>query len=344
MRGAIPLGRLAGIQIYVHWTFALLLIYAGSSGYSDGLNIWQILIGIVFILAVFGCVTLHELGHALAARRYGIATHDIILLPIGGVARLAGMPEKPLHEIVVAVAGPLVNVVIALLLQVVLYVTAGLWVWQLPYTAFFESFWLAVLLTNLMLVVFNAIPAFPMDGGRVLRATLAMFMNRPLATRIAATIGQILAVGFAIFGYYNGRYGLILTGMFIFWAAGAESRNVQLEAKRNNAADDTDDDEVGISMLKIAPTITYEARRLMDKLALNDRQCAVGKVESSTGIILQNNGERYRGVGDIYTVFDSFEEAQTFAIQQIQQNHNLKCWIENKDNEVMLLYRTTEHQ
>lgn len=335
MRGAISLGRLSGIKVYVHWTFFLLLIYISGNSYVEGADIWQTLIGIAFVLVIFACVTLHELGHALAARHYGINTRDIILLPIGGVARLEGIPHKPLQEIVVAVAGPLVNVAIAFILQVIFYIIYGVGVWQLPVDVFFESFWLSVLLTNLILVLFNAIPAFPMDGGRVLRAFLAIFINRPLATRIAAGIGQLLAVGFAIFGIYSGRYTLILTGLFIFAAARAESRSVQMgtdQMPEPYTLEDVDD----IVSFKVNPNQSDEARQLLSRLGLKEGQFAVGRASADTGIILQTNNEPFRGIGEIYTVFDNFDAAETFALTQIRHDSNLKCWVENGSEDIFI--------
>ena len=347
MRGAISLGRLAGIKIYVHWSFALLLLYVGSSSYGEGTTIWHVLIGIGFMLAVFGCVTLHELGHALAARRYGINTRDIILLPIGGVARLEDMPQRPLHEIVVAIAGPLVNVAIAAVLQVVLYFQAGYWVWELPREAFFSSFYLALLYMNLVLAAFNAIPAFPMDGGRVLRASLALLMERPLATRIAATIGQILAVCFAIYGFMKGQYGLILTGIFVFWAAAAEAYQVAQEAKRQESAENSDDDvaETDIRVSYLPKRADTQSKQPIDQLPRRAGQYAVGRIEASTGYVLTHRNELYRGemttetLQDVYMIFDDFESARRYAFDQVQRQENLKCWIEGLETEVILVFR-----
>lgn len=226
MRGNIFLGRFVGITVFVHWTFALLLLYVAVADWRDGADWLGIADSVLFMLAVFACVTLHEFGHALAARRYGIRTLDIILLPIGGVARLEAMPEKPWQEIVVAVAGPMVNVVIAAIIVLALRLFDGFWAWQYPPEMLYQSFVLRLCLSNVILVVFNAIPAFPMDGGRVLRASLSFFMRRVIATRIAALIGQILAIGFILYGFTSGVYTLIITGVFIFWAASSEARMV----------------------------------------------------------------------------------------------------------------------
>jgi Zn-dependent protease len=343
MRGAISLGSLSGIKIYVHWTFSLLLLYVSSRGYADGGNAWQIAIGIAFILTIFACVTLHEFGHALAARYYGINTRDIILLPIGGVARLEGMPQNPLHEIVVAIAGPLVNVLIAFVLQMVMYVIDGVWFWQLPPDSLFNSFWIAVLYTNLMLVLFNAIPAFPMDGGRVLRASLALLVSRPLATRIAVGIGQVAAICFGLYGIYSGQYMLIITGIFIFMSARNELAMVQRGAdvpphETPYLLEDSSD----IVAIKVMPQQSAEARRLIENLQLLDHQFAVGRAIADSGIILQDNGEYFTGVGNIYTVFDNFDAAETYCMQQISHNPSLKCWLENGGDEIVIYQKNKD--
>lgn len=214
----------------MHWTFALLLLYISYFGYSNGLSASGLVWLLVFVIALFICVILHELGHALAARYYGIETKDIILSPIGGLARLRGLPEKPFHEFIIAICGPLVNVVIAVLLFLVLYIQ-GKFVFEtiefdgdLP--SFSRYFWPILLIYNVILVVFNMIPAFPMDGGRVLRSLLAMRMKITRATRISSITGKILACGFIIFGIWQGSFTLPVIGLFIYFAAHAEYRNL----------------------------------------------------------------------------------------------------------------------
>lgn len=233
MRGAFKIGTLAGIEVFVHWSFGLLLLYVAFSAFKDGAATAEILFSLALVLAIFGCVTLHELGHALAARRYGIKTRDIILLPIGGVARLESMPVNPRQEIIVAVAGPLVNVVIALAIQIVFVIATGKLLWQMAEIGdiTLQTFLLSLAVSNLMLVAFNAIPAFPMDGGRVLRATLSFFMPRPKATNIAAAIGRLFAMAFALFGIYIGHYWLLLTALFVYWAASSEANMVEQKAR-----------------------------------------------------------------------------------------------------------------
>ncbi len=226
------LGKLAGIELKLHWTFLILLVWIFWSYFSQSGEITAGLYGVVFILALFACVVLHELGHALSARRYGVNTRNIILLPIGGVANLEKMPEKPREELIVALAGPAVNVVIALVLGALLTVFGGpapledLEVLTRPTGRIFLTNLLAV---NILLVVFNMIPAFPMDGGRVLRALLSMRYDRTTATNIAAKLGQFLAIGFVFLGFFT-NFWLIFIGLFIFLGAGGENRMVEQQS------------------------------------------------------------------------------------------------------------------
>ena len=227
MSWSFPIARLFGSEIRIHVTFFLLLAWIGIAHYQQGG--WPAAAqGIIFILALFACVVAHEFGHALAARRYGIRTPDITLLPIGGLARLERMPEKPGQEIVVALAGPAVNVVIALLLIFFLNVGFDMQALQslddptLGFMARLAS-------VNIFLVVFNLIPAFPMDGGRVLRAVLAIWLPRTRATNIAARVGQALAFVFGFVGLMGGNPMLIFIAIFVYLAATAEAQSVGMQ-------------------------------------------------------------------------------------------------------------------
>lgn len=203
MRWSFRIARIAGIDVKLHVTFLLLPLLLGFSGYAaEGGRLSGAIAAIVPLFLLFGCVLLHEFGHALAARHYGIATADITLLPIGGVARLERMPEEPAQELFVALAGPLVNVAIIIGLGLMLGAPSLRWAFtsrlhdasgELPLSLF-------LLAVNVKLLLFNLIPAFPMDGGRVLRAILNTRLGYARATRVAATIGQIFAVGFALAG------------------------------------------------------------------------------------------------------------------------------------------------
>jgi Zn-dependent protease/CBS domain-containing protein len=236
MRWSWPIGRLAGIAIYVHATFPLLLAWVGLSAYQREGTTAAVISGIGFILAVFAIVVLHELGHALAARRFGIATRDITLLPIGGVARLERMPREPRQELVIALAGPAVNVALALLLWIALTVTPG-------GTPSVESISLdssllnragltRLLIVNVWLALFNLIPAFPMDGGRVLRAALALrSRNYAKATETAARVGRFFALLFGLLGLFvTGNPFLVVIALFVWLGAAAEAAAVQTSA------------------------------------------------------------------------------------------------------------------
>jgi Zn-dependent protease len=220
--------RVAGIPIYVHWTFVILIAWVVLESWMRSNDPVAALQGGGFMLALFGCVVLHELGHALAARRYGVPTSDITLLPIGGVARLQRIPEQPAQELIVALAGPAVNVLIVAVLWVVFGV-------RLPEGAddpqhlLRGPFWPKMLEVNAFLAGFNMLPAFPMDGGRVLRALLAMRMPYARATRVAASIGQFMAMGFALFGLYVTNPFLLLIALFVY--IGAEAEAVQVEER-----------------------------------------------------------------------------------------------------------------
>jgi len=238
MGWSFRIGRVAGIDVFVHFTFVILLAWIGFAYYRANNSVAEAVSGLVFICTLFGIVVLHELGHALAARRFGIATRDITLLPIGGVARLERMPDDPIQELIVAVAGPAVNVVLAAGLFIVLILGHGLApldrVMQVGGDVLTKLFWV-----NVMLVVFNLLPAFPMDGGRVLRALLAMPLGYLRATQIAAGIGQAMALLFALIGLFGipGYSGfnpfLIFIALFVWVGAAQEASLAQIRSALN---------------------------------------------------------------------------------------------------------------
>jgi|ERR1035437_1209223 Zn-dependent protease len=228
MKWSLKLGKLLGIDVYLHFTFLLLLVFLGFVYWRSTQNVEAALRGVAFIVALFGCVVLHELGHALMARRYGIRTRDITLLPIGGIARLERMPEKPMQEFWVALAGPAVNVIIVAVLLVGLAAADGFTpVKEISVTG--GSFWQRLMVLNLVLVAFNLLPAFPMDGGRVLRALLAMRLGRRRATAIAANVGQGMAILFGIVGFFYNPF-LIFIGIFVYLGAQAEASMVEMQS------------------------------------------------------------------------------------------------------------------
>jgi Zn-dependent protease len=214
MTGSLRLGTFSGIPVFVHWTFLLLLGFVALSQLVVSGSIAVAMSGVALVAVIFGCVVLHEFGHALAARRYGIGTRDVTLLPIGGIARLDRMPHSPKQELRVALAGPAVNLAIAGLL--------GVWLFLASPGMTGGSFAARLLSVNLALAVFNMLPAFPMDGGRVLRALLAQRIGHFEATEVAAKIGRGVAVVFGIIGLLWNPM-LILIALFVWFGAGQEA-------------------------------------------------------------------------------------------------------------------------
>ena len=228
MKWKIRLGRFAGIDVFIHFTFVLLLGWLGFVYWTRGNGLESMTEGILFILLLFACVVLHEFGHALTAKRYGIKTRDIILLPIGGVARLERMPENPRQELWVALAGPAVNLVIGAVLFLWLQISQTFEPFQ-NLTLTTGSFAERLLGANLFLAVFNMLPAFPMDGGRVLRALLAIRLDYSRATQYAANIGQAMAFLFGFLGFFSNPL-LLFIAIFIYLGAAQEANMVQMKS------------------------------------------------------------------------------------------------------------------
>lgn len=232
----LQVAKFANIPIKIHWSFGLFILLIVGYGLSIQMNRSDLIWFLAFIGSMFLCVILHEYGHALSARRYGVKTIDIIISPIGGLARLERLPEKPMQELIVAIAGPLVNVVIGLILFVILYALnqdiSFLKIVDNPLDniATTNGFFGLLIWTNGVLFLFNLIPAFPMDGGRILRALLSMRMGKVKGTQWAALIGRILAVCFIGIAVYSKDYMLIFIGIFVFSMAGAEKNQVLIES------------------------------------------------------------------------------------------------------------------
>lgn len=224
MRWSYRIGRVAGTEIKVHVTFLLLVAWWAAMGYqaagpSGGL------VGALTLLALFGCILLHEFGHILMARRFGVRTPDVILLPIGGVARLERIPDEPKQELLIALAGPAVTLGLIIAFYLILRLTGssfsfGALTPEMPLLAF-------LLVINVYLLLFNLIPAFPMDGGRVLRALLASRLGLARGTRIAAMLGQMLAMAGGLYGLTAQRPILVLIAFFVFLGANAEASAVE---------------------------------------------------------------------------------------------------------------------
>jgi Zn-dependent protease/predicted transcriptional regulator len=228
MKWSWKIARVSGIDIYIHATFLLLIYIVGISYWKQQGTMGAVISGVGYILALFFCVVLHEFGHSLTARRYGIQTRNITLLPIGGIASLEKMPDDPRQEINVAIAGPAVNFVIAILLYLYLYLSnAEDTAEQFGVTG--GSFLYRLMVVNFFLGTFNLLPAFPMDGGRVLRAVLALRMDHAKATQKAASVGQFLAVGMGLLGIMYNPF-LLFIAIFIWFGASSESNAEQLKS------------------------------------------------------------------------------------------------------------------
>lgn len=285
MKWSLKLGRLAGINVFMHWTFLLLVGWIFFSHLAEGQSVAMATRGVAFIVAIFGCVVLHELGHALAARRYGIRTRDITLLPIGGVARLERMPEKPAQELVVALAGPAVNVVIATVLFLVLAVLGTLGN-LLAFEMVGGSFLVNLMSVNVLLVVFNLLPAFPMDGGRVLRALLATRMDYRRATQLAASVGQVMAILFALAGLFVFQNPFLLfIALFVFLGAHSEAEMVGVQQSlRGLTARDA-----MLTRFRTLPAGATLDDAVRELLAGSQQDFPVVSGETLTGMLLRND-------------------------------------------------------
>ncbi len=249
MRGTIRLFKLFGINVYLHWSFVFLIVYLMYVTYSRHADVKSFFTLLALVIIIFACVIMHEYGHALAARRYGISTHDITILPIGGVARLTHIPKNPSQELVVVIAGPAVNLAIFLLLSLFAIVV-------FHYHPTLESFfvddedleltrWGALVVSvanaNFFLMLFNLVPAFPMDGGRIFRALMCFAMPRPRATFIASLVGRAFAIaifGFALYNPFNPddepKPMLALLAVAVFISARNEYKQVRSEDRFEN--------------------------------------------------------------------------------------------------------------
>jgi Zn-dependent protease/CBS domain-containing protein len=229
MRWSWRIGSVAGIPIYMHATFLILVAWIAYIYYQQQQSMADVVKGVLFIASLFGIIILHELGHALVARRYGIRTRDITLLPIGGIARMERMPDDPVQELLVALAGPAVNVVLAILLAAILISASGLAsLGDLDFVA--GGFLANMVAVNVILAIFNLLPAFPMDGGRVLRALLAMRMDYVRATQRAAHVGQAMALLFGLFGLLSLQPLLIFIALFVWMGAAQEASMAMMKS------------------------------------------------------------------------------------------------------------------
>jgi len=221
MKWSLYIGQFRKIKVYIHWSFLVLLSFIVISQIKAGHTSTQIIWTVLYIFSIFACVVLHEFGHALVGQKFDVVTQDIILLPIGGMARMKKIPEDPKAELLIAIAGPMVNVIIAGIIIVVLVVTGKTIEVLIPTVVTKETFIKNLLYINVLLVVFNFLPAFPMDGGRVFRALMSFKFSRIKATRVAVQVGQLVAIIFIILGIYVNTW-LVFIGIFVYLGAGAE--------------------------------------------------------------------------------------------------------------------------
>ena len=241
MGWSLTLGTVRGIRIKLHLTFLLLIPWAAYNwGFADGEGWVGAIFGVAITATLFLCVVLHELAHSLVAMQYGVHVREIELSPIGGVSKMDSMPEKPYQEFVMALSGPLVNLAIAAPLGVlVLGLLAAGSIRSLGHLAYllgkpsWQGFILNLFISNVLLALFNLLPAFPMDGGRVLRSVLALSMGQPRATRWAVRVGQTLAILLALFGLFppggmRPNPILAIIGLFVFVGAQQEGRSSEV--------------------------------------------------------------------------------------------------------------------
>lgn len=299
-----------GIPVYLHWSFSLIILYVVYLTYQAQGDLSLAAWGLFLLSSVFLCVLLHEYGHALAARYYGIKTEDITLLPIGGLARLKRMPEKPVRELVVAAAGPLVNVLIAgvLAIAIVIFLDGRFETQERGHFLSKNFIWILFQM-NVFLVIFNLIPAFPMDGGRMLRAVIGFFSSRLVATNIAANVGKAISVVFIAkgFGLLPGivpmleNEFMILIGMYIFYAASSEQRITQVSYRSKGVSVK---DLMTQSMQFVSDTQTMHKAIEQSKqfpghdfLVLNLNQQLIGLLPGS--IIQKYDGDPNRLIQDV---------------------------------------------
>lgn len=269
MRYSLSIGKIAGITVYLHWTFLILVAWIMMGTFQMGADWIDAVWSLAFLATIFLCITLHEVGHALMARRFGIGTRDITLLPIGGLARMEALPEKPKEELLVALAGPAVNLIIALILfPVVRTVNTDLTLTHVGAANFIP----ALFAVNVWLALFNLIPAFPMDGGRVFRALLAFKTGYVRATKSAAALGQVLAMVFVFAGFALNPF-LIFIGLFIFLGAQAEAGMVETRyALREHTVSDV---------------LMHEVPTLDDTASMRDAACRLLNSQNKNFLVLR---------------------------------------------------------
>lgn len=223
MKWSFKIGTVFGIPIRVHFTFILLLLFVGISA-SRG-DFFRGIQGMIFVISIFGCVVIHEITHSVLAKYFGIGVKEIVLLPIGGVSQIEELPSEPRKEIIISIAGPLVSFLLALIFY---FLARGSYLRTADIILSSANFWAKLFWINLILGIFNLIPAFPMDGGRVLRSLFAFRLNYLKATRIAVGVGQFIAILLFFFGIFYNLW-LALIAMFIYIGAESEEKSTELK-------------------------------------------------------------------------------------------------------------------
>jgi Zn-dependent protease/predicted transcriptional regulator len=330
---SFKIGSYRGIGVYVHATFFLLLAFVAFSHWMSARDVMKVVEGLIFIISIFGCVVLHEFGHALMAARYGIKTKDITLLPIGGLARLEKMPENPWEELWVALAGPAVNVAIAVILSLIILLTASFQpLGELTTTS--GSFLARLLVVNIILVIFNLLPAFPMDGGRVLRAFLATRMPYTRATHLAASVGQAMALMFGLIGLFFNPF-LLFIALFVWIGASQEASMVQMKSALSGIPvrvamithyatlmpDNTLDDATALILSGSQQDFpVLENNHVAGILTRTDLLTALSSKERATKIseVMQRRFETAEPTDMLETVFDRLQSCQCRTMPILQ--------------------------
>lgn len=281
MKKSFRIGTASGIPLFLHWTFLLIPAYVLVSGALMGRPPLGVLADLTLVTVIFACVVLHELGHALAARRFGVQTKDIILMPIGGVARLERMPKRPRAELIVALAGPAVNVVIATVLLLITLPFIGLNGFVSP-TSLATNLVGKTIAVNLAMIVFNMLPAFPMDGGRVLRALLSIRIGHLKATRIAANVGQTMAIVLGLAGLFvfNNPMLIFIAG-FVYLGAAQEAGAAEMES----SFEDVQVGDVMITRFDAIPAQSTSEWTLRFAMAANFRELPVVSSRNFQGML-----------------------------------------------------------
>jgi Zn-dependent protease/predicted transcriptional regulator len=275
MRGSYKILNIRGISLYIHWTFLFLIGWVILINANTGNNVEQITWSLIFLLAVFACITLHELGHALMAARFGIKAKEIVLLPIGGIASIEKFPDNPSQELSISIAGPMVNIVIAGLIWLFIPNISFIDVDQHITIMHGHDFLYNLLVVNILLAVFNLIPAFPMDGGRILRALLGFKLNYIQATTIAATVGKIIAILLIIAGIVLINPILPAIGIFIIFSAGAEEYYLRLKSL--------------VKDLKLNEVLMYEYNSLQANMTVQEASNILNSNYSKYFILMDGN-------------------------------------------------------